>query len=164
MPLIDGVNYVEVKEHANVMKKLMDAFNFCKKTDVLVGIPQENNATREDGVTNVQLMYIHTYGSPARRIPARPTIEPAITDPANRAVLQNLLKVSMVSAFAGNLNGALTGKNRAGMMAVNMIKTRFGSAALAPNAPSTVRRKGSSAPLIDTGVLRNSITFVIRKK
>ena len=142
MPLIDGVNYVDIKEHAGVMKTLVDAFDFCKKTDVLVGIPQENNATREDGgVTNVQLMYIHTYGSPARRIPARPTIEPAITDPANRAVLQDLLKVDGV-CFRREPTGAMTNKKRAGMMAVNMIKTRFGSAALAPNAPSTIRRKG----------------------
>lgn len=33
-----------------------------------------------------------------------------------------------------------------------------------PNAPSTIRRKGSSNPLIDTGLLRSSIRFVVKSK
>lgn len=31
-----------------------------------------------------------------------------------------------------------------------------------PNAPKTIARKGSSKPLIDTGQLRQSITYVVR--
>ena len=34
----------------------------------------------------------------------------------------------------------------------------------APNAPSTVRRKGSARPLIDTGILLNSVDFEIVKE
>lgn len=163
--LISGGVKVEIKENFKRLKNIVDAFNFAKKNDVLVGIPQEGTVSYPEGVTNVQLMYIHTHGSPANRIPPRPTIEPAITEPQNRVVLQNLLKGSLGSAFAGNLQGAATAQQRAGMMAVNMVKARFGkSPPLAPNAPYTVLKKGSSAPLIDTGQLRNSITFVIRKK
>ena len=33
-----------------------------------------------------------------------------------------------------------------------------------PNAPGTIRRKGSSKPLIDTGRMRQSVNYVIRKK
>lgn len=33
-----------------------------------------------------------------------------------------------------------------------------------PNAPETVARKGSSTPLIDTGQLRQSVTFLVRDK
>jgi len=33
-----------------------------------------------------------------------------------------------------------------------------------PNAPSTVKKKGSSKPLIDTGQMRQSVNFVICKK
>lgn len=154
---------VQVKHHAEVLKRLMDAFNFARKEDVLVGVPQENSG-RSDGITNAELMYIHTYGSPANGIPARPTIEPVVRDPANRATLQRIMRGSLTSAFKGNIPGARSGKARAGMMAVNLIKARFGSAALAPNSPITIERKGSSAPLIDTGALRNSITYVIRKK
>lgn len=33
-----------------------------------------------------------------------------------------------------------------------------------PNAPSTIKKKGSSNPLIDTGELRSSITWVVSKE
>lgn len=155
---------VQLKENYTAMKNLVEAFKFAKGTDVLVGIPQESTSVYPSGITNVELMYIHTHGSPVRGIPARPTIEPAITDPTNRAVLQKELGSSLKYAFLGNLNGALSAKKRAGMQAVNMVKARFGSGALAPLSPATIARKGSSAPLIDTGQLRNSITYVIRKK
>lgn len=32
-----------------------------------------------------------------------------------------------------------------------------------PNRPSTIAKKGSSSPLIDTGTMRNAITFQVRK-
>jgi hypothetical protein len=31
-----------------------------------------------------------------------------------------------------------------------------------PNAPATIRAKGSSKPLIDTGEMRQSVTYQIR--
>jgi len=40
----------------------------------------------------------------------------------------------------------------------------FGSGDLEPNADSTIKAKGSSAPLIDTGGLRGAITYDIRPK
>lgn len=168
------------KYHANVMKQLFDAFRFASKEDVLVGIPAEKTAAYGSGITNVQLMYIHTHGSPINNIPPRPTIEPAILDPSNRRVLQDLMGDSLASAFRGNVQGGRAGYARAGQMAVNMVRARFGGGSLAPNAPITVsggwmrnkvtggmiyvKGKGSSAPLIDTGQLRNSITYVIRPK
>lgn len=33
-----------------------------------------------------------------------------------------------------------------------------------PNAPSTIKKKGSDKPLIDTGKMRQSVNFVIVKK
>jgi hypothetical protein len=38
------------------------------------------------------------------------------------------------------------------------------SIGIAPNKPSTVERKGSSRPLIDTGALKRSTTYVVRSK
>ena len=31
-----------------------------------------------------------------------------------------------------------------------------------PNAPETIKRKGSSNPLVDTGQMRNAVTYVVR--
>ena len=52
--------------------------------------------------------------------------------------------------------------NRAGIIAVNAAKRKFGTGELAPNAPSTIKKKGSDAPLIDKSLLRRSLTQVVR--
>ena len=51
----------------------------------------------------------------------------------------------------------------AGMVAQNAVRAWFVDPRnnWAPNAPSTIRRKGSAQPLIDTGELRKAITYVV---
>jgi|1185.fasta_scaffold10404_2 phage gpG-like protein len=48
-----------------------------------------------------------------------------------------------------------------GEYVVGLIKQRIANGILPANRPSTIRRKGSSKPLIDTGQLRNSITYKV---
>ena len=55
--------------------------------------------------------------------------------------------------------------NKAGMIGRDACKKYITDGThLAPNAPATIARKGSSTPLIDTGALLNSITYEVRKK
>jgi hypothetical protein len=49
-----------------------------------------------------------------------------------------------------------------GQRAVGQIQERIASGIAPANAPSTVAKKGSSTPLIDTGVLRSSITYQVK--
>lgn len=142
--------------------RLVKGFKFVRETGVYVGIPQERNAGR-GSVTNAELLYIHTNGSPAHNIPARPTIEPALAKPETAKQIQDLLIQGIKSALMGNLSGAEAAYNRAGMVGAAAAQEVFGSGDLAPNAPSTIARKGSSAPLIDTGSLRANVTYVVRK-
>lgn len=48
-----------------------------------------------------------------------------------------------------------------GQYVVGLIKQRIANGIAPPNSPWTIARKGSSKPLIDTGQLRNSITYVV---
>lgn len=48
-----------------------------------------------------------------------------------------------------------------GTFIVNQIKLNITKKIFAPNAASTIKRKGSSTPLIDFGQLRSSITYKI---
>jgi hypothetical protein len=50
-----------------------------------------------------------------------------------------------------------------GVWAVGRIQARIAQGIPPANADSTVRRKGSSTPLIDTGQLRSSISFEVEK-
>lgn len=83
-------NFVEVKEKSgDAEQKIKDALQFLKDTPVYVGVPENKTVRRkEDGekvaITNAELMFIHTNGSPRNNIPARPVIEPAIEDDKER--------------------------------------------------------------------------------
>jgi phage gpG-like protein len=48
-----------------------------------------------------------------------------------------------------------------GQYVVGLIKQRMANGIPPPNSPWTIARKGSSKPLIDTGQLRNSITYKV---
>lgn len=155
----------EIKENTLAIKQLLDGWAFLRDTEVLVGIPKERNASH-GGITNAELLYIHTNGSPVNGIPARPTVEPGITEPETLPVIQKLLGEGMKQAVTGNISAAKVSYKKAGIVGENASKAVFGSAKLVPLKPATVarRKKNSAAPLVDTGVLRNAVTHVIRSK
>ena len=51
-----------------------------------------------------------------------------------------------------------------GQRAVARVQARMSEGVPPPNAPSTVRRKGSSTPLIDKGALRSSISYRVEQE
>jgi len=50
-----------------------------------------------------------------------------------------------------------------GVVVKGIVQQEIVEGDFAPNAPSTVRSKGSGQPLIDTGHMRQSVNFVIKK-
>lgn len=51
-----------------------------------------------------------------------------------------------------------------GLKLTGEIQKRISRGIPPPNAPSTIAEKGSSKPLIDSGQLRSSITYLVRDK
>ena len=45
-----------------------------------------------------------------------------------------------------------------------LVKDKIVNGPFVPNSPATIKRKGSSRPLIDTGHLRQSVRYRIRQK
>lgn len=157
---------------------LQDAIDFLEDNYVLVGIPDSkppNNIGLEEDpsnidtqreISNAELLFIHTNGSPINNIPARPVIEPAIVH--NRATIYKLMKNSAIDAMAGNIPEARLDLEDLGQHSSDVCKKWFVDPANGwpENVPSVKRRKmkkGSSEPrpLIDTGQLRKSITYVM---
>lgn len=168
------------------MAKVLQSIVDLSKKTVLVGVP-EAKAQREDGepVNNAALAYIHEFGSPANNIPPRPFLIPGIESAKSKIAAQ----LAEAGKAALNKDNSAVDKrlNAAGLAAQNSAKTKINSGDFAPLSDSTVRaraargRKGAIAelasrkagneannenarPLIDSGQLRNSITYVIRKK
>lgn len=150
--------YVDILEFGDdeIFRRAAEALT---KESVYVGVPQENSSRKGEEITNAELMFIHTNGSPMRNIPPRPTIEPAIEE--NEEQIAELLKQAALTVFDGRGNGYHTTMDQAGAFAENAVITKFGSGDLAPLSEKTVLRKGSSAPLIDTGALKAAVTHVV---
>jgi hypothetical protein len=106
-------------------------------------------------------LYVHTHGSPLWQAPPRPVLEPAI-EHSKDVIAKQLRKV---------LDAAMSGKDpndelhKAGQLGQNIAMDWFTNPAnnWPANALSTIEAKGSDRPLIDTGELRKSITYVIRE-
>jgi hypothetical protein len=134
--------------------------NRIKQSEVLVGIPAEKTQRAGEPINNAALMFVHTHGSPLRNIPPRPVLEPAIEK--NSELITPHLAESAKAVMDGRPDAAERELQRAGTIASNAVKRYFTEGNLAPNAPSTIARKGSDRPLIDTGALRRAVTFVVR--
>lgn len=51
-----------------------------------------------------------------------------------------------------------------GANAVSLVQEKIGNGAFEPNAEFTIKAKGSSHPLIDTGHMRQSVHYVIKRR
>lgn len=113
-----------------------------------------------------QELYIRSRGSMAYHTPPAPIIEPAIALPDNKAAIVVELKDAAQKQLASDRSGAVRGMKRAGQEAVNRVKAFFYDPRnnWPPNAPSTIKRKGSSQRNVDTGALRDAMTFVLGEK
>lgn len=168
---------------------LLKIVSKLENTEVLVGIPEEKAPRNEGEVNNASLLYLHSKGSPLQDIPARPVIEPALEASGNKERVQEDLKKITKLLLDGKVDQARRMMDLAGQDAVNMIKAWFTDSrnGWPPNSPLTVLEKldkrfksvkkkrelyrqykmgktGINTVLVDTGQMRNAITYVVRNK
>lgn len=160
----------EVKTIMDNFSKQLKALEFMKDNEVYVGI-QEKDSLREDDstVTNAELLFIHTNGSPVNNIPPRPVIEPALKSDKDR--LSKIMKKAADCAFNEDFSEATKQLHIAGTRGRDVSKRWFVNSEnhWPPNTPAVIeskRKKGSTnpRPLIDTGELRNSISYFVKTK
>src|SRR5260364_404888 len=140
--------------------------------EVLVGIPADApERQEEDEPGNAALGYLHETGSPARNIPARPFLVPGVRSAQKR--INRYFEQSASAALDGHMEQVDKALHRAGLAAQNAVRAKMTEGPVKPLAESTLQaraRRGhtpenaNAKPLIDTGQLRKSITYVVRKK
>lgn len=157
-----------VKITVDKMASVIKAINELGAKDVLVGIP-EGNTDRKSGdpATNALIGYVQEFGSPANNIPARPFLIPGVQDIQKPAA--DRLKVAAQRALSGDLSQAEKQLHAAGLMGQNSARAKINSniqPKLSERTLAARRARGVTREntLIDTGQLRNAITYVIRKK
>ena len=180
---------VTVKQTADMTKLMTQGVAALTKVDVYIGVPAENAGARAGGINNAELSYIHESGAPAAGIPARPHLVPGIEDIKGEAA--KTMKDAAKQALEGNEGSVEPALNRIGLLGQNAVRARFQNNDWAPLKDSTLdyaapkkdaegntltdkkgrvkrgksrRDEGKINPLMDTGQLMKSHTYVIRKR
>lgn len=148
-------------------KKVMNTIFKLPTKDVLVGIPADKGQRKGGDLSNAVLGYIHENGAPEVNIPARPFLLPGVRDACEQ--ITKLFKTGGQAALKGDEEGMNKALHAAGLVAMSSVQRRITNGPFLPLKPSTLRarqRRGRTGtkPLIDTGQLRRSITYVVRDK
>ena len=156
-----------VDDFINPFKELLDSIG---DYTIEIGVISKNSKRKQTskfGISNAELMFIHENGSPLRNIPSRPVLDYTLQY-ANKELLTPTLDRIYVGIINHNWQQEQIEKELKKMCirmqnyAQSMIRDR--DPRLAPNAPATIKAKGSDLPLLDTGQLSRSITCVLTKK
>lgn len=128
---------------------------------VKVGLPDAAKVDH-DGETEVldlgAVALINEFGSEDGRIPERPAWRLGLAHGQQDFNRLNKANLALVAKGRKTLEQAL---GELGEMGVARVKTEILDGDFEPNAPSTVARKGSSHPLIDTAQTRQSVMWEI---
>lgn len=148
------------------VKSMREAVEELTTNKVYVGIPSTRTNRKEGPIGNAVLGYIHENGSPVSNIPPRPFLIPGVK--AVQPEVIRRLKKAALSALQGNPGAASRTLNAVGLIAQNAVRLKITEGPFIPLKPSTLARRRANGrtgtnPLIDTGQLRASITYVIRK-
>lgn len=125
--------------------------------EITVGIHADDaNHTHGDGegMTVGDIASIHEFGAPAANIPARSFLRGWFDE--RQTEIQATLKQEIGAAMQGK-RPLPVACERAALRLEGSVKQRIAQNIPPPLAPATVKRKGSSVALIDTGQLRNAI-------
>lgn len=144
------VRKVRVKNGQKQLARMLREFKGNAK--VKVGFPKGT-----DGNVIDRAAY-NEFGT--EHIPERPFMRSGLRDGVGE--LRRVSKVAAKSVVDGRRT---TGQalNLIGIAGVGLIQERITDLKSPPNAESTVERKGSSNPLIDTGEMRRSVTHKVER-
>ena len=85
-------------------------------TRILVGIPQDNKEVNSSKyATNAQKLFINSKGRPARNVPPRPVLEPAIQDKFDK--ISEKIREGAIKGLEGDMEGFREDYEMAGLMA-----------------------------------------------
>lgn len=102
-------------------------------------------------------------GLPAQNIPTRPAIRVGFMAPIKKGSYDKMFLESMVRIAEGR-STFKEEYTKIGMKAKKDLKQAVADWDTPPNAPYTVAEKGFNNPLIDSGLLYESIDFKVDKK
>lgn len=129
----------------------------ARERTLTVGIHEEAGAASSGDTTVADIASINEFGL---GVPARSFIG-AWAEEREAQHKDDLGKLAQ-AVVKGSVADIGQGLEQLGEKYVGEVQSRIAGGISPPNAPATVARKGSSTPLIDTGVLRSSVTKAVK--
>lgn len=125
--------------------------------EVRVGF-QRGKATEEDGTDVCDVAAWNELGTV--NMPSRPFLRKSVDENVDK--INSFLQSKKDDLVSGvSVEQVL---KEIGIFQKDLIQEKITEGSFAPNAESTIRKKGSSKPLIDTGRMRQSVNYEIKKK
>lgn len=129
-------------------------------SDMTIEVGFHEGQVADDGSTPLAaIAYWNHFGTVSEdgsvAIPARPFMD-ALEKQSDQ------LSAFCTSAVQ-NATDAADATKKIGAKSVGMIQKEITDGQWVPNAPSTIKKKGSDKPLIDTGRMRQEVHYVIKK-
>lgn len=139
------------------LSRLQNYLEELNKSKVYVGVTK-STAPREQGQTNSAVIaYVHEFGI---GVPERSFMRSTIIENAQK--YQQIHRDNILPAIRSGVLSAEECYRRLGTVAQSDMQQKMVNGSFTPLKEETIKRKGSSKPLIDTGALRQAITYEVR--
>lgn len=157
-PSRNGAEMIIKDTNLKGLRALIQNIKDAGKPKVLVGVPASKNAPREGGINMAGLAAVHEFGI---GVPERSFLRSAIIE--NQGQISDLVAQGVKSYLNQGKQIDLMFYDRIGLFASNLVKDKIAKGPFKPLKDATIKRKGSSLPLVDTGQLRQSISWEVRE-
>ncbi len=161
-----------IKSDEEELQNRIQSLEKLKNTSVQVGLPPSAGSRLRF------ILAVQEHGSPIMRIPPRPVIRPALSDPDTRSAMAEAMRDAVSAAWKGN--DPRPALESAGQAGADGIRAYIDSHIPPPNSPVTVKGgwifnraakkavyvpgKGFDKPLYDTGELYAAFDYEIREE
>ena len=138
-------------------KRFQKMLKELSQMQVRIGF-QRGKATEDDGTDICDVAAWNELGTV--NSPSRPFLRKSVDE--NESKINSFLKGQKSAMLKGASAEQIL--KEIGIFQKDLIQEKITEGSYEPNAPSTIKKKGSSKPLIDTGLMRQSVNYVIQKK
>lgn len=128
------------------------------KSTLTVGIHEAEGSEDHEGATVAEVMGFHEFGL---GVPQRSWLGAWFDE--NESENQERMRKIGEAVLKGTIASSAQALERLGLFAVGSIQQRMANGIAPALAPATIKAKGGSVPLIDSGLGRSSITHKIDK-
>ena len=142
-------------------KQFMKTLRELTELEVRIGYQRGTLSGNPDNSSRADLVDIAMWNEFGTvNIPSRPFMRDSVDK--HEAAINHMLTAQKDALLHGATAREIL--NTAGLFQQDLIQTEIEQGDFVANAPTTIMKKGSDKPLIDTGTLKNSVHYIVVKK